>query len=114
MGSLIKKILLEEVKKTEWEYQVRDIGGSDVFYKRKKGNKKWSFTGEAEFYKNSNKNNTVKWVEKKPKKGSKVKQVDVPQEKGDRLDYLYVYYQNLTSNDCKVEKKDNSIVITVK
>ena len=39
MRDLIKKILLEEYKKSEWEYQKRDIGGSDVFYKRKKGNK---------------------------------------------------------------------------
>lgn len=110
MKNLIRYILLEESQK--WEYQVRDIGGP-VYYKRQKG-EKWSFTDEVDFYKNSNKNNTVKWAEKKPKKGPKVKQVDVPQEKGDKLDYLYIYYQNLTSNDCKVEKKDNSIVITVK
>jgi hypothetical protein len=32
MKSLIKQILLEEVKKTEWEYQVRDIGGSEVYF----------------------------------------------------------------------------------
>ena len=110
MKNLIRHILLEESQK--WEYQVRDIGGP-VYYKRQKG-ENWSFIDEVDFYKNSNRNNTVKWVEKKPKKGPKVKQVDVPQEKGDKLDYLYIYYQNLTSNDCKVEKKDNSIVITVK
>jgi hypothetical protein len=33
--SLIKKILLEEVKKTECEYQVREIGGADIYYKKK-------------------------------------------------------------------------------
>jgi len=63
--NLIRKILLEEVKKTEWEYQVRDIGGSDVFYKRKKGDKKWDFTDELDFYKNSKKHNQIKWKEKK-------------------------------------------------
>jgi hypothetical protein len=60
MNYIIKKILLEEVEKTKWEYQIRDIGGSDVFYKRKKGDKKWSFTDETDYYKNSNKNNRVK------------------------------------------------------
>lgn len=60
MKYIIKKILLEEVEKTKWEYQVRDVGGSDVFYKRKKGDKKWSFTDETDYYKNSNKNNRVK------------------------------------------------------
>jgi hypothetical protein len=60
MNYIIKKILLEEVEKTKWEYQIRDIGGSDVFYKRKKGDKKWSFTDETDYYKNSNKNNRLK------------------------------------------------------
>jgi hypothetical protein len=61
MNYIIRKILLEEVKKSEWEYQVRDIGGSDVFYKRKKGDKKWDFIDELDFYKNSKKHNQVKW-----------------------------------------------------
>ena len=65
MKSLIKKILLEEVKKTEWEYQLRDIGGSDVYYKRKKGDKIWDFTDEKDFEENSTKSNQVKWKKKK-------------------------------------------------
>jgi len=65
MKSLIKQILLEEVKKTEWEYQVRNIGGSDVYYKRKKGDKVWDFTDEKDFEKNSTKSNQVKWKKKK-------------------------------------------------
>jgi hypothetical protein len=110
MKNLIRHILLEEAQK--WEYQVRDIGGP-VYYKRKKGSD-WFFIDEVEFYKDSNRNNTVKWVEKKPKKGPKIKQLEVPQKKVDKLDYLYIYYQNLTSNDCKVEKTDDSIIIKVK
>ena len=65
MKSLIKQILLEEVKKTEWEYQVRNIGGSDFYYKKKKGDKNWDFTDEKDFEKNSTKSNQVKWKEKK-------------------------------------------------
>ena len=61
MRNLIRKIILEEVKKTEWEYQVRDIGGSDVYYKRKKGEKIWSFIDEKEFEKDSKKGKIVKW-----------------------------------------------------
>jgi hypothetical protein len=64
---LIKKRLnhlLNEAKKSEYQYQVRDIGGSDVYYKRKKGEKLWTFTDEKDFTKNSNKENIVKY---KPK-----------------------------------------------
>lgn len=67
MKDLIKlrlKHLLNEAKKSEYEYQVRDIGGSDVYYKRKKGDKLWSFTDEKDFTKNSNKENTVKYKKK--------------------------------------------------
>ena len=65
MKNIIRKILLEEVKKTEWEYQVRDIGGSDVYYKRKKDEKIWSFIDEKEFEKDSEKGKIVKWNKKK-------------------------------------------------
>jgi len=52
--------LLSEGKTTEYQYQLRDIGGSDVYYKRKKGDKLWSFTDELDFVKNSNKKNIIK------------------------------------------------------
>ena len=52
--------LLSERKTTEYQYQLRDIGGSDVYYKRKKGDKLWSFTDEVDFFKNSNKKNIIK------------------------------------------------------
>ena len=48
----IRRILKEEIKKTEWEYQVRDIGCSDVYYKKKRGDKLWLFTTELDYYKN--------------------------------------------------------------
>ena len=52
--------------------------------------------------------------EKKPKNQPKVKQVEVPQGDVDEMEYLYVYYQNLTYKDYKVEKTDDSIIIKVK
>ena len=56
MKSLIKhllvKALIEESKKSEYQYQVRDIGGSDVYYKRKKGEKLWDFIEKEEYEKN--------------------------------------------------------------
>ena len=110
MKNLIRHILLEESQK--WEYQIRDIGGP-VYYKRQKGGN-WLFIDEAEFYKDSNRNNTVKWVEKKPKNQPKVKQIEVPQGDVGEMEYLYVYYQNLTYKDYKVEKTDDSIIIKVK
>ena len=106
MKNLIRHILLEESQK--WEYQIRDIGGP-VYYKRQKGSD-WSFIDEAEFYKNSNRNNLVKWVEKKPPKPPYVRQVDVPNEMKIRIDYLKVYYENLSPNDFKIEIEGEDII----
>jgi len=58
-------VLLNESKKSEYQYQKRDIGGSDVYYKKKKGDEYWIFTDEKDFEKNSNNNNTIKFKEKK-------------------------------------------------
>jgi hypothetical protein len=56
MKSLIKELLINgliaESKKTEYEYEVRDIGGADVYYKRKKGEKLWDFIEKEEYDKN--------------------------------------------------------------
>jgi hypothetical protein len=56
MKSLIKELLINgliaESKKTEYEYEVRDIGGADVYYKKKKGTKLWDFIEKDEYDKN--------------------------------------------------------------
>jgi hypothetical protein len=56
MKTLIKELLIRgliaESKKTEYEYEVRDIGGADVYYKRKKGEKLWDFIEKEEYDKN--------------------------------------------------------------
>ena len=65
---ILRESLLAEAKKTEYEYQLRDIGGADVFYKRKKGEKIWNFIEKEEFEKNSTKGNTVKYKEKEKRK----------------------------------------------
>ena len=57
---LLVKALISESKKTEYEYQIRDIGGSDVYYKRKKSDKLWDFIEKDEFESNPTKENTVK------------------------------------------------------
>ncbi len=57
---LLVKALISESKKTEYEYQIRDIGGSDVYYKRKKSDKLWNFIEKNEFDANSTKRNTIK------------------------------------------------------
>lgn len=59
--TILREKLISESKKMEYEYQIRDIGGADVYYKRKKGEKIWDFTDEDEFEKNSNKKNIVKF-----------------------------------------------------
>ena len=61
MKVLIKSLLREGLlSESKFEYQVRDIGGSDVYYKRKTGSDIWDFIDKDEFDKKSNKDNIVK------------------------------------------------------
>ena len=60
MKSLIKTLLREGLlTESKFEYQVRDIGGSDVYYKRKVGSDIWDFIEKDEFDKKSNKDNLI-------------------------------------------------------
>ena len=54
-------VLLNESKTDEYQYQTRDIGGSDVYYKKKKKDKYWGFIDKEEFDKKANKGNTLKF-----------------------------------------------------
>lgn len=63
MKNIIKKLLREGLLNetvNKFEYQVRDIGGTDVYYKKKKGSDIWSFIDKTEFENDSNKDNIVK------------------------------------------------------
>ena len=60
MKSLIKTLLREGLlTESKFEYQVRDIGGADVYYKRKSGSDIWVFIDKDEFEKKSNKDNLI-------------------------------------------------------
>jgi hypothetical protein len=60
MKSLIKTLLREGLlTESKFEYQVRDIGGADVYYKRKVGGDIWDFIDKEEFEKKSNKDNLI-------------------------------------------------------
>ena len=107
MSLKLLDILNEE--KERCEYQVRDIGGS-VYYKKCGKGKKWLFTDEIDFLKNSKKSNTEEWEKPKDKK-SKIRQLNVPQKKGDKLEDLKIYYTNLSPNDYVVKIEDGLIVI---
>jgi hypothetical protein len=62
MKEFIKKLLREGLlTKSKFEYQVRDIGGADVYYRRTIGGKIWDFIDKEEFDKKSNKGNIVKY-----------------------------------------------------
>ena len=56
-------IVVEAKKNTEYEFQVRDIGGS-VFYKRKKGESIWNFISAEDFAENCQNGKLVKWNKK--------------------------------------------------
>lgn len=61
MKGLIKSLLREGLlSESKFEYQVRDIGDADVYYKRKTGSDIWDFIDKDEFDKKSNKDNIVK------------------------------------------------------
>jgi hypothetical protein len=61
MKGFIKYLLREGLlNESKFEYQVRDIGGIDVYYKRKVGGDIWDFIDKDEFDKKSNKDNIVK------------------------------------------------------
>ena len=45
---------------SKYEYQVRDIGGSDIYYKRKVKDDIWKFIDKYEFDEKSNKDNIIK------------------------------------------------------
>ena len=47
-------MILSNKKNEKYEFQVRNIGGSDVFYKRKIGDKLWGFSNKEEFELNKN------------------------------------------------------------
>jgi hypothetical protein len=59
MKDIIKYILKEELIKNKYLYQIRDVGGEDLFYKKLKNEKHWSFTDAVDFYKNSTKQNRI-------------------------------------------------------
>lgn len=62
MKKYIKTLLRESLLgESKYEYQVRDIGGSDVYYKRKVGNDVWDFIDKDEFDNKSNKDNIIKY-----------------------------------------------------
>lgn len=61
MKGYIKKLLRENLLvESKYEYQVRDIGGSDVYYKRNVKDDIWKFIDKDEFDEKSNKDNIIK------------------------------------------------------
>ena len=61
MKNYIKTLLREGLLcESKFEYQVRDIGGSDVYYKRKVKDDIWKFIDKDEFNEKSNKDNIIK------------------------------------------------------
>jgi hypothetical protein len=64
MKKRIKKLLRENLLiESKFEYQIRDIDGFYLYYKRKSENDMWEFIDKDEFDKKSNKNNIIKYKE---------------------------------------------------
>jgi hypothetical protein len=91
-------------KKEEFEYQIRDIGG-DVFYKRIVGRKKWNFTTELDFYKNTNKKNTIKW------ENNDKKELRKETESEDVISFYKKYFENISPSHFKIIIKGDDIII---
>lgn len=61
MKNYIKTLLREGLLcESKFEYQVRDIDGADVYYKRKSGDDIWDFIDKHEFDDKSNNDNIIK------------------------------------------------------
>ena len=96
---------MNETKETEYEYQVRNIGG-DTFYKREKSTDDWTFTDEIDFYKNSTSENTIEWNEPKKKKGENIRQIEVNQDldyKKNPLETYKRYLENVIPSNFNVD-----------
>ncbi len=109
-------LIAESSNKIEYEYQIRDIGG-EVFYKRKKGEKKWSFTSESDYYKNSKKNNIVDWEKGKENSKSTIRQIEVNQKLNPKKDLAKIYktyFENLSPSNFDVKIDGDSIIIKIK
>jgi hypothetical protein len=64
MKKRIKKLLRENLLiESKFEYQIRDIDGFYLYYKRKSENDMWEFIDKDEFDKKSNKDNIIKYKE---------------------------------------------------
>jgi len=62
MKKRIKKLLRENLLiESKFEYQIRDIDGFYLYYKRKSENDMWEFIDKDEFDKKSNKDNIIKY-----------------------------------------------------
>ena len=107
MSLKLLDILYEDKEKCQ--YQIRDIVG-DVYYKKCGKDKNWGFTDEVDFLKNSKRYNIVKWETPKDK-GPKIRQLEVPQKKGDELEDLKNYYTNLSPDNYEIEIEGDKITI---
>ena len=107
MSLKLLDILNEE--KERCQYKVRVIGGS-VYYKKCGKDKNWVLTDEVDYLKNSKKSNIEGWEKPKDKK-SKIRQIDVPQKKGDKLEDLKIYYTNLSPDNYRIDIVGDAIVI---
>ena len=62
MKKRIKKLLRENLLiESKFKYQIRDIDGFYLYYKRKSENDMWEFIDKDEFDEKSNKDNIVKY-----------------------------------------------------
>ena len=105
--------ILNESKKTEYEYQIRNIGGN-IFYKKEKNTDVWTFTDETDFYKNSNSENTIEYSEPEKKKGAKIRQIEVNQDldyKKNPLETYKRYLENVIPSNFNVDVVGNHIEI---
>jgi hypothetical protein len=106
-------LINESKKNSDYEYQVRDIGGN-VFYRREKGSKEWCFIDEIEFYKNSNKKNVVDWEASKENKSKSQKLKNNIKPTKENLKIYKSYYENLSPSSFDIEIEGDSIIIKIK
>ena len=111
---LLSGVLSESVSMSQYNYQIRDIGG-DVFYKKLKDDECWQFTSELDFCKNSNKDNVIDWIKPEANDKYKVKQVEIKQDLNYQkhpMETYKRYLENICPPNFKVEIVGNHIKVS--
>jgi hypothetical protein len=102
-GAIYKAKVFKNGGEVKTEYQKRNVGGSDVYYKRE-NNGKWCFISKEEFYLNANDSNTILFNSNSEMDNKDTITMDVP---------LFIRMLELAREDIKSDEQLHHVVENV-